>query len=177
MKMIATSVRLGAVALFGLSFSGCATQGAVSQTQRCDLSSVEGVYALQEWHTNSGVLAPPAVDGRFVLQDGAVITILQNHADEANKITSTVFGVFAQEGCNFSYRYTNASLLIETGTGSSVSHKLPWEGMRVFAVTSEGAGNILRTADGKAELNFTEGGLRYSENGKFVRLWKKIAKR
>ena len=28
-------------------------------------AKIEGVYALEEWHTESGVFRPPQIDGRF----------------------------------------------------------------------------------------------------------------
>jgi hypothetical protein len=35
---------------------------------------VEGVYALDEWHIDGKVFRPPQVDGRFVLNNGAVVS-------------------------------------------------------------------------------------------------------
>jgi hypothetical protein len=43
-------------------------------------SLVKGVYELEEWRVGDKVLKPPQVDGRFVLRDGTVITILMKPA-------------------------------------------------------------------------------------------------
>lgn len=151
-------------------------RGSLAACEERWASSIEGVYALQEWHTEAGVLRPPVIDRRFVLKDGAVMTMVQNYADEAKKTTLALFGVFLTEGCKFSYRYSNRSFFTQTPTGTTVSRALPWEGMRVFAVSSEDDNTILRTADGEREFNFSPTGLRYSESGKLLRVWSKVLK-
>jgi len=127
------------------------------------VSAIAGVYVLQEWHTEAGVLKPPAVDGRFVLKDGAVVTIIQNMSDAAKQTALALFGEFRAEGCKFFYRYNNRLFVTETPAGATVSRTLPWEGLREFAVTTAGKSIIFRTVDGEHEFNFSPKELRYSE--------------
>jgi len=39
---------------------------------------ITGLYTLEEWHKDGEVLRPPQVDGRFILLNGTIMTILDN---------------------------------------------------------------------------------------------------
>lgn len=41
-------------------------------------SRMTGAYTLQEWHKDDIRYVPPQVDGRFVLLNGVIMTILYN---------------------------------------------------------------------------------------------------
>ena len=112
--------------------SALAPSNAAAMCRADWISPIEGVYTLQEWHTEAGVLAPPTVDGRLIFSNGAVGITGHNNADEAKKISFALFGIYLTEGCQFSYRYTTNSTFTETPTDITASRTLPWEGMRVF---------------------------------------------
>jgi hypothetical protein len=148
---------------------------AVSQTPVERLrASVEGVYALQEWHKDGKAFKPSQVDGRFVLMNGTVVTILNDRTEEANQATIALFGSYVLEELKFSYRYSSASVFRQTTTGITASYKEPWEGMRTFAVSPEGDAVRFRSENGQQEFLFTHDSLRYSENGKILRTWRRI---
>jgi hypothetical protein len=54
-----------------------------------------------------------------------------------------------------------------------VSHKAPWEGMRSFSVSRDGDTVLLRSAT-EQEFLFSRAGLKYSEKGKVLRVWRRI---
>ena len=156
--------------------SALAPSNAAAMCRADWISPIEGVYTLQEWHTEAGVLAPPTVDGRLIFSNGAVGITGHNNADETKKISFALFGIYLTEGCQFSYRYTTNSTFTETPTDITASRTLPWEGMRVFTVTSEQDSTILRENDGKHEFNFSARGLLYSKDGRVLRIWKRIVR-
>ena len=138
---------------------------------------IEGVYSLEEWHLGAEAVRAPRVDGRFMLKDGAVITILHNRVQETSQMTVASYGSYLLDATRFSYRYDDTSVFVQTGAGITVSRKLPWDGMRAFAVLSEGSPVRLRSDNGLQEFLFTPEVLTYSENGKLQRVWRRIAER
>jgi hypothetical protein len=134
-------------------------------------SKIEGSYALQKWYIGEKALTLPQVDGRFVLQNGSVITILLNNANEASKTSSAQFGVFTLGPTSFSYRYDSRSSFRQTPSGI-----LPgppgFEGMRTFAVSTDESAVHLNS--GQQEFTFTADGMTYSEEGKVLRVWRRI---
>jgi hypothetical protein len=136
---------------------------------------IEGVYSLQEWHLGGEIVRPPLVDGRFLLLDGAVITVLHNKVKEANQTTVASYGSYLLDGTTFSYRYDDTTVLVQTDAAATVSRKVPWEGMRSFALSSESNVVRLRSDNGQQEFLFTPDGLlTYSENGKVQRVWQRV---
>jgi hypothetical protein len=135
---------------------------------------VEGMYALQEWHTSGGVFRPPQVEGRFVLLNGALVLVLHNRIQKANQTTVASYGSFVLAATQFSYRYEETSTFTQTPSGITVSPKAPWEGMRSFSASREGDVVRLRAGNGQQEFLFTAEGLTYSENGKVLRVWRRV---
>jgi hypothetical protein len=135
-------------------------------------SQIEGVYALDEWHIDGKAFRPPQVDGRFVLKNGAVITVLLNNADETNRTSTSQFGVFILDETSFSYRYDTRSNFRQAPNGITSSNAPGFEGMRRFTVSVEGKAVHLNS--GQQEFVFTSDGLAYSENGKLLRRWHRI---
>lgn len=136
---------------------------------------IEGVYSLQEWHLGGEIVRPPLVDGRFVLLDGAVITVLHNKVKEASQTTIASYGSYLLDSATFAYRYDDTTVLVQTDAAATVSRKLPWEGMRTFALSSESNAVRLRSRNGQQEFLFTPDGLlTYSENGKVQRVWQRV---
>ena len=161
---------LGLVGAFGiLPRAGSSAQEAP------DLKAiVEGMYTLREWHIAQEVLRPPAVDGRFVLLEGIVVTVLRNSSNGASKISGMNYGSYTLEPSSFSYKYEEATLAIETPTDAKVSHKLIFDGTRTFAISREADGVHFRRAEGGIEFLFTPDSLTYSEGGKVLRVWQRV---
>ena len=84
-------------------------------------AAIEGVYALEEWHTESGVFRPPQVEGRGVLLNGTITVILHNRMKESPQTTIASYGTYILTPTEFSYRYTEASVF--TITPSSIDRK------------------------------------------------------
>jgi hypothetical protein len=135
---------------------------------------IEGAYTLQEWHAGEGVLHPPAVDGRFVLRDGVVATILKNWSQPGAKVSAANYGRYSFDSSGFSYSYEDATAVTETPSEAKVSHKLLFEGTRSFTASRDANGVRLRRAEENVEFFFTPELLTYSENGKVLRVWKRV---
>src|SRR5262249_11012129 len=149
------------------ALSACAANAPLrSAACKSEVAAVEGVYALQEWTLGGALRTPPAVDGRYIMKDGAVITILEGSTNEGNKVSGSSWGDYVVADCRFSYRYTRSVTVFEAPDKTTVSRKLPFEETRVFEITTEGTTTIFRSAGGKQELTFTPGSLKYSEDGK-----------
>jgi hypothetical protein len=136
-------------------------------------SRVEGAYSLEEWHLATGAAQPPHVTGRFVLLNGSVVTLLR--IQEANQTTVASYGTYALDPNRFTYKYDDTAVYVQTASSITVSNKLPFEGMRGFAVVSEGDAVRFRSDTGSQEFLFTADRLSYSENGKVQRVWRRIA--
>jgi hypothetical protein len=137
--------------------------------------SIDDAYILEEWHSDGLVFRRPQVEGRIIFLKGEVLTILINKTLEEKRFTITAFGVYKLNADVFSYRYDNASMFTQTQSAINVSHNLPWVGMRDFDITQEeGATVRLRSRSSEqAEFVFSAEGLRYSENGKLLRVWRR----
>jgi hypothetical protein len=144
----------------------CALSPGVDAPLKSAKARIEGVYSLQEWHLGGEIARPPRVDGRFLLRDGEVITLLHNRVQEANQITIASYGSYSLDATHFSYRYDDWSVFVQAATATTVSRKPPWDGMRALTVTSESNAVRLRSGDGLQEFLFTPDGLTYSENGR-----------
>ncbi len=135
----------------------------------------EGMYALEEWHKDGQVLHPPQVDGRFVLLNGSVVYIIHSRVPGATQTTSASFGTYVLRDGKFSYRYDVPSTFTQTASGITVSRDPPWEGMRSFDVLRDRDAVRLRSPNGAQEFVFTKDGLTYSEGGKVLRVWRRVA--
>ena len=125
-------------ALGVLVFASIATLGRGEETSiEASKSVIEGIYVLQEWHRNGEILRPPLVDARFVLLNGRIMFISDDRAKEPNRKTVAGYGVDLLEVGKFSYRYEGFSVVTQTADGTSVSEKLPWEGLRTFSANTE----------------------------------------
>jgi hypothetical protein len=134
-----------------------------------------GVYELEEWHIDGAVLRPPQVQGRFILLNGTITTILHNRTVPMTQTTSVFVGTYVLDTVHFSYGYQDASIFSEAPSGISSSHKLPWEGVRSFAHIASPDGVLFRSENGQLQFLFTSAGTTYSENGQTLRVWRRIA--
>ena len=133
---------------------------------------IEGIYVLQELHRNGEIFRPPLVDARFVLLNGRFIFIAHDRAKEPNKITIAGYGVYVLEPGTFSYRYEGFSVITQTADGTTVSEKLPWEGLRTFAASVERFEIPFRATNGPQEYWFNADGMSYSD-GKQMRVYRR----
>ena len=149
----------------------CITASAASVAEL--QTAIEGVYALEEWHTDGKVLRPPHVEGRFILKNDTVVSLRFNH-EESRQTAATQFGVgvYIIDESAFSYSYDNRALFTQTPTGIFVSGSPGFGGMRRFTVLLEG--NTVRLDSGEQQFLFAPDSLAYSENGKLLRLYRRV---
>jgi hypothetical protein len=134
---------------------------------------VYGVYALEEWHTDGGILKPPQVEGRFLVMGGTISTVLINNAQVDKKTTGVYLGEYMWDGTHFTYGYTTTSRFTETPSGVTADHKALFDGMRSFKIQKTTKGSISIRSDTGQEFVFTKDGVRYME-GTTVRVYRRI---
>lgn len=135
---------------------------------------ITGVYTLVEWYAEAVTYRPPQVDGRFILLDGTITTMLHNRSDAQKTMTGAWAGTYSLDASHFSYGYEDVSMVVETASGASVSHEPPWKGRRSFTVSSDGDTVRLTAVDGQQEFVFNASGFTYLENGKPLRVWRRM---
>ena len=136
-------------------------------------SLVEGVYELCEWHTAEGKLTPPDVEGRFVLGDGVVVTVLKNWSRPASRVWISSYGTYQLDTSGFTYKYDDGVIVTETPEGPKLAHGPLFAEARSFTRGPEQDPVHLRRKEGAIEFAFSPAGLRYSEGGKLLRVWQR----
>ena len=168
---------LGAAAaalwLLGLSVPAFADGSSLDKAR----SVISGVYALAEWHADGKVYRPPQVDGRFIVLDGTITTILHNRSQAQAPTTSVYVGTYTLDSGTFSYAYEDVSTYTEGSSGASASHQPLWKGLRSFTVSVEGDAVHFRAASGPQEFVFTAAGVTYTDDGKPLRVWRRVTGR
>ena len=135
-------------------------------------SVIEGVYILDEWNIDGQTFRSPAVEGRFVILNGNIMTVLIDTTQKSKNNYSTLYGVYSLTPNSFAYKYETRATFIQTPDNISLSRGLPWEGMREFTVKQEGKLPCSFTIRGeKAAFDFNPDGEIYSEGGKVLRVW------
>ena len=114
------------------------------------------------------------IDGRAVLLNGRIVFIVHDRAQEPNKTTVTGYGTYILEPGKFSYSYEGWTVVTQTAAATSVSEKLPWEGLRTFAASIENNEVRFRATNGPQEFWFTADGSSYSD-GKQMRVYRRVA--
>jgi hypothetical protein len=140
-------------------------------------SRMTGVYTLQQWDKDDVSYVPPQVDGRFVLFNGVIMTILYNRMQSATQVSSVFVGKYELSAARFAYAYDEFSVVTESADAKSVSHKPLWEGMRGFTVSVADDVVRLREENGTREFVFANDELNYFEKGKLLRKWRRTADR
>lgn len=135
-------------------------------------AGIEGVYILEEWHRNGEVLRPPLVDGRFILINHFVVFIVHDRA-QVNKTSIAGYGTYILEPGKYSYSYEAFSVITQTPDGTTVSEKLPWEGLRTFAGSIENNEVYFHATNGPQEMWFSAEGSSYSD-GKQKRVYRRV---
>jgi hypothetical protein len=133
-------------------------------------AAIEGVYILDEWNIGGQIFRPPAVEGRFVILNGNIITVLIDTTQEAKKTYSTLYGAYSLTSDSFAYEYRTRTTFIQTPDNISLFRALPWEGMREFTVKQEGDSVHLQFGQ-KAAFEFNRDVEIYWEGGKVLRVW------
>src|SRR5258707_456654 len=100
-------------------------------------TGIEGMYVLEEWHRNGKILRPPLIDGRAVLLNNRLMFMVHDRSQESDKTTIAGYATYVLEPGKFSYSYEELTVVTQTAAGTSVSEKLPWEGLRTFAASIE----------------------------------------
>src|SRR5882672_11455653 len=136
-------------------------------------AGIEGVYVLQEWHRNGEVLRPPLIDGRAVLLNNRLMHIVHDRAQEPDTTTIAGYATYILEAGKFSYSYEALTVITKTADGTSVSEKLPWEGLRTFAASIENNEIHFRATNGPQEFRFNADGSSYSD-GKLMRVYRRV---
>ncbi len=132
---------------------------------------VEGVYALVEWRDGDVVQAPPQVEGRFILKDGLIVTILSNLAAPGGGISVTQYGRFTLDDDRFEYGYDRVANFQHTREGI-VALPMLAPGWRGFAVSI--LPDTVELATDAAAFVFTPAGMTYSEQGICLRRWQRL---
>jgi hypothetical protein len=172
--MTASVTRRAAASLLGAAAWSLADEAKAGETAPEIKIAIDGAYVLEEWHINENVFRPPQVEGRVVFLNGAVVSILINNTQEDRKFTVALFGVYQLSQNTFSYRYDNSSIFIRTANSITESNKPPFEGMRDFDITRDGATVQLQSrSPERASFIFDPVGQKYSEGGKLVRVWRR----
>ena len=126
---------------------------------------ITGLYTLEEWHKDGEVFRPPQVDGRFILINGTIMTILDNRIQPSSRSTTVLVGKYELTSDKFSYAYDDVSNFTEEADATKVSHKPLWEGMRTFVPSIDG--DVVRlSADTGQEIVFADEGSKYFDKGK-----------
>jgi len=133
-------------------------------------AAIEGVYILDEWNIDGKTFRPPLVEGRFVVLNGNIMTVLIDATQEAKKTYSTRYGVYLLTPDSFAYKYETNEIFTQTPDDISLSRAMPWEGMREFTVKQEGNSVHLQSGE-KAAFDFNADGEIYSVGGKPLRVW------
>jgi len=136
---------------------------------------IVGVYSLQEWHADRQVFRPPAVEGRMVLLNGSIVIVYHNRSRWPTQTTVVAFGRYTLDPDRFGYGYDSTSIVTETPSGSSVSHKPLWEGVRSFVISSEHGVVRLRSEGGKQAFVFDRSEVTYYEGGQVLLVWRRIS--
>ena len=135
-------------------------------------AAIEGVYILDEWNIDGQIFRPPAVEGRFVILNGNIMTVLIDITQEYKKTYSTLYGIYSLTSDSFAYKYETRVTFTQTPDNISLSRSIPWKGMREFTVKQEGDSVHLQFGE-KAAFEFNPDGEIYSEGGKVLRVWRR----
>ena len=68
-------------------------------------TAIEGVYILDEWTIGGQTFRPPAVEGRFVILNGNIVTVLIDVMQESKKSYNALFGVYSLTPSGSAYKY------------------------------------------------------------------------
>ncbi|HTU54931.1 MAG TPA: hypothetical protein VMF62_13265 [Acetobacteraceae bacterium] len=153
----------------------CALLAAYTASAADPKAAIEGVYVLDQWNSGGKILRPPEVEGRVVLLDGAIVVILIDTAPGSQSSYAVSYGTYVLGPDSFAYGFDGRAMFTENAGTIALSRAIPWQGEREFTLTHEG-GTIHLDYQGKADFAFTPAGLIYSEGGKILRVYHRLAR-
>lgn len=139
------------------------------------LKVLEGVWSLEEWHTDGVVMRPPEMTGRWMVRDGVVMAVRHRNGPKDFE-SSGDYGEYKITATEWIYGYKRNQLArgptAETAkTTVTWNEKIP---MRTFKISREGAKIILTPEmGGKWEFEgpfFTL----FNANGTVLRKYKRV---
>jgi hypothetical protein len=135
-------------------------------------AKVEGTWILEAWHIKGQVATPPKVEARFIVHDNALELLMLNRAGE-KPWSWYGYGKYTLDASTFSMVFDEAAFFIESTSGITVSHKLPWEGMKSFGIGSENNQLHMGPSDDNREMIVDGNTLIYKKDGKIVRTYRR----
>ena len=133
---------------------------------------VEATWILEEWHMKGKAVAPPKVEGRFVIRDDAFVLILLNRAGEP-PWSYYGYGKYTLDASTFSMGFDEEAVFVEKASGISVSRKPTWEGMKPFGIEIENHQLHMRPTDGGPEIIVDGNTLIIKKDGKIARTYRR----
>jgi hypothetical protein len=135
-------------------------------------AKIEGTWILEEWHIKGQVVSPPKVEARFILHDNALELLMLNRAGEKPWYWYG-YGKYTLDASTFSMGFDEAAFFIESTSGITVSHKLPWEGMKSFGIGKENNRLHMGPSDDNYEIIADGNTLIYKKDGKILRTYRR----
>jgi hypothetical protein len=123
---------------------------------------MEGVFAREEFGKNGEVFRPPQIAGRYMVLNGVVLFIFHDRIRQADQTSYVGFGRYTISATAYAYGYDDFSTYAHAAAGTSVSQKLPFEGMKSFTSALEQDGMHLRSADARQDYKCSPGELLYT---------------
>jgi hypothetical protein len=135
-------------------------------------AKVEGTWILEEWHIKGQVIHPPKVEARFIVHDNALELIMLNRAGE-KPWSWYGYGKYTLDASTFSMGFDEAAMFVESTSGITVSHKLPWEGMKSFGISTGKKQLHMGPSDDNREMIVDGNTLIYKKDSKIVRTYRR----
>jgi hypothetical protein len=106
---------------------------------------------LEVWHIKGQAVSPPEVETRFIVHENALELLMLNRAGE-KPWSRYGYGKYTLDASIFSMGWDEATFFMELTYGITVSHKLPWEGMKSFGIGMENNQLHMVLSDDKREI-------------------------
>ncbi len=135
-------------------------------------AKIEGTWILKEWHIKGQVVSPPKVEARFIVHDNALELLMLNRAGEKPWYWYG-YGKYTLDASTFSMGFDEAAFFIESTSGITVSHKLPWEGMKSFGIGKVNNQLHMGPSDDNYEIIADGNTLIYKKDGKILRTYRR----
>lgn len=135
-------------------------------------AKVEGTWILEEWHIKGQVVTPPKVEARFIVHDNAIELLMLNRAVK-KPWWWYGYGKYTLDASAFSMAFDKAAFFVESTSGITASHKLPWEGMKPFRISMENNQLRMGPSDDNREFIVDGNTLIYKEGGKIARIYRR----
>ena len=135
-------------------------------------AKIEGTWILEEWHIKGQVVSPPKVEARFIVHDNALELLMLNRAGEKPWYWYG-YGKYTLDASTFSMGFDEAAFFMESTSGITVSHKLPWEGMKSFGIGKVNNQLHMGPSNDNYEIIVDGNTLIYKKDGKILRTYRR----